>query len=231
MPDLPRHRHNLVPSAINMMTYFNCLLPPAFVECCCSDEQHLCLDTARLRLNSRASKKRVWRPWLENIRHRIVLSSAPKLSSWPRKAAPMTKLPTVFRCLAKSSANGANASLRNDWPAWKMNPAPGVRPFFPPEVVVQVKALACELPAQTDLPLSRFSRQDLAREAIARGIVAHISGARALVQPERVRSTARARSASPRSRDRARAINAARCFSLAATVDLPPMTHTLPKST
>jgi hypothetical protein len=53
----------------------------------------------------------------------------------------------------------------------------GVRPFFPPEVVVQVKALACELPAQSNLPLSRFSRQDLAKEAIARGIVAQISGA------------------------------------------------------
>jgi hypothetical protein len=58
-----------------------------------------------------------------------------------------------------------------------MNPEPGGRPFFPPEVVVQVKALACELPAETDLPLSRFSRQDLAREVVARGLVARISGA------------------------------------------------------
>jgi hypothetical protein len=58
-----------------------------------------------------------------------------------------------------------------------MNHEPGVRPFFPPEVVVQVKALACELPAQTDLPLSRFSRRDLAKEVVARGIVAQISGA------------------------------------------------------
>lgn len=58
-----------------------------------------------------------------------------------------------------------------------MNPEPGGRPFFPPEVVVQVKALACELPAELGLPLSHFSRQDLAREAMARGIVAQISGA------------------------------------------------------
>jgi hypothetical protein len=57
-----------------------------------------------------------------------------------------------------------------------MNHEPGDRPSFPPEVVVQVKALACALPAETELPLSRFSRQDLAREAIARGIVAQISG-------------------------------------------------------
>ena len=33
------------------------------------------------------------------------------------------------------------------------------------------------MPADTGLPLSRFSRQDLAREVIARGIVAQISGA------------------------------------------------------
>ncbi len=42
---------------------------------------------------------------------------------------------------------------------------------------MQVKALACELPAETELPLSRFSRRDLAREVVARGIVAQISGA------------------------------------------------------
>jgi len=60
---------------------------------------------------------------------------------------------------------------------WRTNRDPGDRPFFPPEVVVQVKALACELPAETELPLSRFSRQDLAREVVARGIVAQISGA------------------------------------------------------
>ncbi len=53
---------------------------------------------------------------------------------------------------------------------------PGVRPFFPPEVVVQVKALACELPAQSGLPLSRFSRADLVREVQKRGLVASISG-------------------------------------------------------
>lgn len=57
-----------------------------------------------------------------------------------------------------------------------MNHEPGARPVFPPEVVVQVKALACQLPAETKLPLSRFSRRDLAREVIARGIVAQISG-------------------------------------------------------
>ena len=41
---------------------------------------------------------------------------------------------------------------------------------------MQVKAPACELPAETGLPLSRFSRQDLVREIARRGIAAQISG-------------------------------------------------------
>jgi len=57
-----------------------------------------------------------------------------------------------------------------------MNREPGARPVFPPEVVVQVKALACELPAESGLPLSRFSRQDLVNAVIQRGITASISG-------------------------------------------------------
>jgi hypothetical protein len=88
----------------------------------------------------------------------------------------MIKSPPAFPCLARLSASGANAFLKNDWPVWKTNREPGDRPFFPPEVVVQVKALACELPADTGLPLSRFSRQDLVREVTQRGIVAQISG-------------------------------------------------------
>lgn len=36
--------------------------------------------------------------------------------------------------------------------------------------------MACELPARSGLPLSRFSREDLAREAVNRGLVAQISG-------------------------------------------------------
>jgi len=40
---------------------------------------------------------------------------------------------------------------------------------------VQIKALACELPCESGLPLSRFSSYDVATEAISRGIVAQIS--------------------------------------------------------
>jgi hypothetical protein len=42
---------------------------------------------------------------------------------------------------------------------------------------MEVKALACELPSESGLPFSRFSHADIARQAVARGIVASISGA------------------------------------------------------
>ena len=41
--------------------------------------------------------------------------------------------------------------------------------------VLTVKALACELPAETGVPLSRWSAPDLAVEAVARGVVESIS--------------------------------------------------------
>jgi len=45
---------------------------------------------------------------------------------------------------------------------------------FPPEVVVAIKALACELPSELDLPLSRLSMAEIRDETIRRGLVASI---------------------------------------------------------
>jgi len=42
---------------------------------------------------------------------------------------------------------------------------------------MEVKALACQLPRERNLPLSRLSHDDIAREAVESGIVASISGA------------------------------------------------------
>jgi transposase len=55
-------------------------------------------------------------------------------------------------------------------------PRSGRPPVFPATVVTQVKALACSLPAEHGLPLSRWSCQDLAEEAVARGIALTLSG-------------------------------------------------------
>jgi len=44
-------------------------------------------------------------------------------------------------------------------------------------VNAEIKALACELPATTGVPLSRWSCAELARELVGRGVVAAISAA------------------------------------------------------
>jgi hypothetical protein len=75
----------------------------------------------------------------------------------------------LFRC-------GVSASLTSASQVWKsilVRVAPGL---FPPDLVVQVKALACELPATYDLPLSRWSTADLVRQVQNSGLVASISG-------------------------------------------------------
>lgn len=52
----------------------------------------------------------------------------------------------------------------------------GVPGRFPPGEIAEVKALACELPAESGRPLSRWSSAELARAAVERGIVCSISG-------------------------------------------------------
>ncbi|MDQ6617320.1 MAG: IS630 family transposase [Actinomycetota bacterium] len=66
---------------------------------------------------------------------------------------------------------------RKVWRAWTTIVDPGVPGSFPPSVVVEVKQLACELPATTGVPLSRWSCAELAAEVITRGVVASISPA------------------------------------------------------
>lgn len=76
----------------------------------------------------------------------------------------------------KLSACGANVSLSNVWKAWRNaldRAAPGL---FPPDVIVQVKAIACELPAIYEVPLSRWSAPEIARYACQSGLVATLSG-------------------------------------------------------
>lgn len=55
-------------------------------------------------------------------------------------------------------------------------PRSGRPPMFAATVVAGVKALACALPAEQGLPLSRWSAQELADEAVARGITDTVSG-------------------------------------------------------
>jgi hypothetical protein len=52
----------------------------------------------------------------------------------------------------------------------------GDQPAFPPNIVVEVKRIACELPTTVGVPLARWSMPDLRREVLARGLVATVSG-------------------------------------------------------
>jgi DDE superfamily endonuclease len=88
----------------------------------------------------------------------------------------MMRLPLAWEPAARSSACGENASSKNAWPVWKSALVRGGPELFPPELVVQVKALACELPATQGLPLSRWSTTDLAQYVSRSGLVAQISG-------------------------------------------------------
>src|SRR5215831_10558787 len=76
----------------------------------------------------------------------------------------------------RSSANGASASTVRDYQASRRSLEAGAQPAFPPSVVVEVKALACELPHRCGRPLARWSMTELRREVVGHGVVAQISG-------------------------------------------------------
>jgi hypothetical protein len=103
-------------------------------------------------------------------------SSAPRSCSWPRLALTTTRSPHGWTPAARSSPSGANASTSSAWPAWRNAPGEDDPPSFPPEVAIQVKAIACELPSRLGLPLSRLFVPDIRAELLARGLVAEISG-------------------------------------------------------
>jgi DDE superfamily endonuclease len=89
---------------------------------------------------------------------------------------PTTKSPSDWTLPVRSSLCGANAFLPTVWQVWKsmlVRVAPGL---FPPDLVVQIKALACELPAKHGLPLSRWSTDDLVRQICQSGLGASSSG-------------------------------------------------------
>src|SRR5579863_5317217 len=92
------------------------------------------------------------------------------------KACPTTRSPPVWTPAVKWSPFGASAFLRTASQGWKNMLVRVVPGLFPPDLVVQVKALACELPAQYGLPLSRWSTSDLVQQVQQGGLVASISG-------------------------------------------------------
>lgn len=64
----------------------------------------------------------------------------------------------------------------NVYRAWRNVNGPDDPGLFPPDVVVNIKAIACEPPSDAGAPLSRLSSTDIARAAQRSGLVAAISG-------------------------------------------------------
>jgi transposase len=93
------------------------------------------------------------------------------------KAYPTMSSQLAWIRLARSSVSGASDSLSPACLALRRSLEAGVKPAFPPSLVVQVKALACELPVKVGLPLSRLSIEEIRQHVIAQGLVAEISGA------------------------------------------------------
>src|SRR5215472_7488347 len=93
------------------------------------------------------------------------------------KACPTMSSPPGWTPPVRSLASGASDSLWLDYLALRRSLEAGVKPAFPPSLVVQVKALACELPHSLGLPLSRLSIADIRQHVITQGLVAEISGA------------------------------------------------------
>lgn len=112
----------------------------------------------------------------ENIRHRIVMLCVPKLSSLlPRDSQTRRSLNDLI-CRVRLSPNGESVFLTNAWLVCRKSLGAGDPALFPPEVIVSIKALACQLPKDLGLPFSKLTHDEIARQAQRQGIVATISG-------------------------------------------------------
>jgi len=122
------------------------------------------LDRAELEALARARKaplRKVQRAW-------IVLAAADGQSNAQIARDLGLHVDTVRTWRSRFAAHGMKGLADR--------PRSGRPPVFAATVVAQVKALACSLPAEHGLPLSRWSCQDLAREAVTRGITDTVSG-------------------------------------------------------
>ena len=101
-------------------------------------------------------------PWREVQRARMILYAA---EAGRTRTSRLASIATP-----RSSAAGGEGSASSASRASRTSRARAARAVFPPEQVAEVKALACELPATHGLPLGRFSRTELHRLVIERGV-------------------------------------------------------------
>jgi hypothetical protein len=110
----------------------------------------------------------------ENIHHRILMWSGLRSFYMPPRAWKTRTLLPAWTRRSRSCASGESASLKTAWKAFRRATGEAARLAFPPGVVVAIKALACELPSELNMPLSRLSMAEIRDETIRRGLVASI---------------------------------------------------------
>src|SRR5487761_1409509 len=107
-----------------------------------------CHDKVHTSSNFPPRSARSWRRWSADIHHRIATLFGPRSSSWPPKVWRIGRSPGASTIPSRSSPSGASASSSNVWPDSTTWIEPGGTRVSPPEVVVAVKSIACELPAR-----------------------------------------------------------------------------------
>jgi transposase len=121
----------------------------------------------RRELESRARSYTA--PYWQVVRAKVVLLAADGMANKDIAQQVGTSPQVVHRWRKRFCQKGLGAL--------KDRPRSGRPRVFPAQVSVEVKALACQLPATTGVPLSRWSCAELARELVLRGVVAAISAA------------------------------------------------------
>ena len=106
-------------------------------------------------------------PWRQVLRAKIVLLAARPTPNATIAARLGITVDTARKWRGRFAAHGM-AGLADQ-------PRAGQPPCFTPLQVAEVKALACQLPAEQGVPLSGWSCPELAREAVIRGITTAIS--------------------------------------------------------
>jgi len=119
----------------------------------------------QLTMRARAHKA----PHRDRLRAQIVLAAARGDSNERIARRCQVSVDTVRKWRNRFVAKGMDALVDR--------PRCGRPPVFSPVQVAEVKALACQLPAETKVPLSRWSGTELATEAVTRHIVTSISPA------------------------------------------------------
>ena len=132
----------------------------------CSPVLIILTDRDRVELESLARARKA--PLRSVQRACIILAAADGDSNAQIARDLGLHLDTVRTWRARFAADGMKGLLDR--------PRSGRPPVFTATVVAGVKALACALPAEHGLPLSRWSYQDLADEAVTRGITEAVSG-------------------------------------------------------